>query len=76
MAGSGAQDDEPRMMIRERWMVMERTIGFDNIHRARQMVEAVWKEVDEEKVDGSNHGGLKVTWAKIRYYDFPGVVLL
>jgi transcriptional activator protein UGA3 len=76
MAGSGVQDDEQRMMVRERWMVMERTIGFDNIYRARQMVEAVWKEMDKGKVDGTNDGGLKVNWAKIRYYDFPGVVLL
>jgi len=75
MAGSGCQDDEQRMMVRERWMVMERTIGFDNIYRARQMVEAVWKEVDEGILDGSNDGGVKVNWAKIRYSDFPGLVL-
>ena len=39
MAASGCSDDEQRMIVRERWMVMERTIGFENVYRAREMVE-------------------------------------
>lgn len=76
MAASGCQDDEQRITVRERWLVMERTLGFDNIYRAREMVEAVWKKMDQGVDDGSEEGGLIVNWAKIRYYDFPGVVLL
>jgi transcriptional activator protein UGA3 len=76
MAASGCSDDEQRMIVRERWMVMERTIGFENVYRAREMVEAVWKSVDEGVKDGSCDGGMSVNWARIRFFDFPGVVLL
>lgn len=76
MAASGCQDDEQRMTVRERWLVMERTLGFENIYRAREMVEAVWKTVDQGAEDGTENGGRDVNWAKIRYFDFPGVVLL
>lgn len=53
MAASGCSDDEQRTIVRERWMVMERTIGFENVYRAREMVEAVWKAVDSGIKDGS-----------------------
>lgn len=76
MAASGCQDDEQRTTVRERWLVMERTLGFDNIYRAREMVEAVWKTMNQGVEDGTEDGGLPVDWAKIRYFDFPGVVLL
>ncbi|RDW77438.1 hypothetical protein BP6252_05491 [Coleophoma cylindrospora] len=76
MAAAGAADDEQRVCVKERWMVMERTIGFDNVARARQMVEAVWNCVDDGRKSGANENGEAVNWAKIRYFDFPGVVLL
>jgi len=76
MAAAGCGDDEQRIMVNERWLVMERTIGFDNIYQAREMVDAVWRAVDEGRKDGSNNGGLSVNWARIRHDEFPGVVLL
>lgn len=76
MAASGCQDEEQRITVRERWMVMERTLGFDNIFHAREMVEAVWKTKDQGVQDGTEQSGSTVNWAKIRYFDFPGVVLL
>lgn len=76
MAAAGCESDEQRMCVRQRWMVMERTIGFENIERAREMVEAVWKKVDQGRETGENQDGRAVNWAQIRFYDFPGVVLL
>ncbi|KAH8672596.1 fungal-specific transcription factor domain-containing protein [Tricladium varicosporioides] len=76
MAAAGSRDDEQRVMVKERWMVMERTIGFENIRRAREMVEAVWKAVDDGRENGNDNWGMSVNWARIRYFDFPGVVLL
>lgn len=76
MAASGCSDDEQRFMVRERWMVMERTIGFENVYQAKEMVEAVWRAVDQGAKDQSCNNGLSVNWAQIRYFDFPGVVLL
>ena len=55
---------------------MEHVIGFENLAQAREMVEAVWEKVDEGRETGENEGGLTVNWAKIRYFEFPGVVLL
>lgn len=75
MAASGCVNDEDRIEIRQRWVVMERTIGFDNIYRAREMVEAVWKAIDGGSHNKSHDGG-HVNWARIRFEQFPGVVLL
>lgn len=76
MAAAGSRDDEQRVMVKERWLVMEKTIGFENVRRAREMVEAVWKAVDDGRENGNDNWGMAVNLFKIRHYDYPGVVLL
>ncbi|PYI01480.1 MFS general substrate transporter [Aspergillus sclerotiicarbonarius CBS 121057] len=49
------------MIVKERLMVMERTVGFGHILHARRLLETVW-------------GDHESNWAKVRYMMFPGMV--
>jgi hypothetical protein len=64
IAGASSTDMEGRMMVKERLMVMENTLGFGHISVARKLLETVWAEAAEWN------------WARIRYSLFPGVVFI
>lgn len=64
IAGASSADVERRMLVKERLMVMENTVGFGHIPRARELLETVWGEEYE------------CNWAKVRYRQFPGVVFI
>ncbi|RAH54494.1 hypothetical protein BO85DRAFT_500496 [Aspergillus piperis CBS 112811] len=66
IAGASCRDSmERRMVVKERLMVMESTLGFGHISHARRLLETVWAD---EGGDGN--------WARIRYSSFPGVVFV
>ncbi|GKZ26028.1 hypothetical protein AbraIFM66951_003206 [Aspergillus brasiliensis] len=66
IAGASCRDSvERRMVVKERLMVMENTLGFGHISHARRLLETVWAD---EGGDGN--------WARIRYSLFPGVVFV
>lgn len=67
IAGSSSVDIERRMMVKERLMVMENTLGFSHIQYARQLLETVW--------DGATCAS-DLNWAAVRYSQFPGVVFI
>ncbi|KAJ5358261.1 hypothetical protein N7541_005419 [Penicillium brevicompactum] len=67
IAGSSSIVIERRMVVKERLMVMESTLGFGHIHHARQLLENVW----EGGTDNTN-----LNWAALRYSRFPGVVFI
>ncbi|KAJ5129129.1 uncharacterized protein N7515_005168 [Penicillium bovifimosum] len=67
IAGSSSISVERRMMVKERLMVMESTLGFSHIHHARQLLETLWK--------GANSAS-DLNWAAVRYSQFPGVVFI
>ncbi|KAJ5298075.1 hypothetical protein N7508_008324 [Penicillium antarcticum] len=67
IAGSSSISVERRMIVKERIMVMENTLGFSHIHHARQLLETVWK--------GGNSPS-DLNWAAVRYSQFPGVVFI
>lgn len=67
IAGSSSVVIERRMVVKERLMVMESTLGFGHIHHARQLLENVW----EGGTDNTN-----LNWAALRYSRFPGVVFI
>lgn len=67
-AGFGALGDEQRTKIRERFGVMERSIGFGNVFDAHAAVERHWARLDAGGYNvgvgqGGNAGGL--TWEEI-----------
>lgn len=64
IAGASSTDIEKRMLVKERLMVMENTLGFGHIGRARELLETVWAEEQEWN------------WARVRYTQFPGVVFI
>ena len=64
IAGAGSRDVEWRMVVKERMMVMEHTLGFGHVRRARQLLETVWGQDREWN------------WAAVRYTQFPGVVFV
>jgi transcriptional activator protein UGA3 len=66
IAGASSTAIEGRMMVKERLMVMENTLGFAHIQHARQLLETVW---DGEQAAEPN-------WAFVRYNRFPGVVFI
>jgi hypothetical protein len=66
IAGSSSVTMERRMMVKERLMVMENTLGFSHIQYARQLLETVWNEAE----------GGELNWASVRYSQFPGVVFI
>ncbi|KAJ6130954.1 hypothetical protein N7523_001414 [Penicillium sp. IBT 18751x] len=65
IAGSSSISMERRMMVKERLMVMENTLGFSHIQYARQLLETVWSETEGD-----------FNWASVRYNQFPGVVFI
>lgn len=67
IAGSGSTSIERRMMVKERLMVMENTLGFSHIQYARQLLETLW--------DGAS-GISDLNWAAVRYSQFPGIVFI
>ncbi|KAL4966187.1 transcription factor domain-containing protein [Aspergillus stella-maris] len=64
IAGASSRDVEWRMVVKERMMVMEHTLGFEHVKRARQLLETVWGQDREWN------------WAAVRYTQFPGVVFV
>ncbi|KAL2809067.1 fungal-specific transcription factor domain-containing protein [Aspergillus granulosus] len=64
IAGASSRDVEWRMVVKERMMVMENTLGFGHVKRARQLLETVWGQEREWN------------WAAVRYTQFPGVVFV
>lgn len=67
IAGSCSISIERRMMVKERLMVMENTLGFNHIQYARQLLETIWSDVTCE---------YDFNWAAVRYSQFPGVVFV
>ncbi|KAJ5449446.1 uncharacterized protein N7458_005895 [Penicillium daleae] len=67
IAGSSSISMERRMMVKERLMVMENTLGFGHIQYARQLLETVW--------NGASCA-TDLNWAAVRYSKFPGVVFV
>lgn len=68
IAGASSTGIEQQMMVKERLMVMENTLGFAHIQYARQLLETVWAG-DGEETEGPN-------WAWVRYNRFPGMVFI
>ncbi|KAE8403223.1 fungal-specific transcription factor domain-containing protein [Aspergillus pseudonomiae] len=64
IAGASSTDVERQMLVKERLMVMENTLGFGHISHARQLLETVW--ADEADCN----------WARVRYSLFPGMVFV
>lgn len=67
IAGASSNGIERRMMVKERLMVLENTLGFGHIQHARRLLETVW--------DGGE-GSKDLNWAYVRYNQFPGVVFI
>lgn len=67
IAGASCTGIERRMMVKERLMVMESTLGFGHIKHARQLLETVWRKGDHSK---------EPNWAYVRYNQFPGIVFI
>lgn len=67
IAGASSTAMERRMLVKERLMVMENTVGFGHIGRARELLETVWAEAQEQG---------EWNWARVRYTRFPGVVFI
>ncbi|KAJ5622762.1 hypothetical protein N7490_011367 [Penicillium lividum] len=65
IAGSSSVTIERRMIVKERLMVMENTLGFSHIQYARQLLETVWESSASD-----------LNWASVRYSKFPGVVFV
>ncbi|KAJ5937068.1 hypothetical protein N7466_003518 [Penicillium verhagenii] len=66
IAGSSSVTIERRMIVKERLMVMENTLGFGHIQYARQLLEKVWE----------SNSTSDLNWASVRYSQFPGVVFI
>lgn len=71
MAGSSCDDEHTRRVVQDRFLVMERTLGFRYIYTAHDLVERVWKERD--LLQGTDQ---EVNWAAIRYFHIPGLALV
>lgn len=67
ISGSSSMSIERRMIVKERLMVMENTLGFSHIQHARQLLETVWS--------GATNAS-DMNWAAVRYSQFPGVVFV
>ena len=63
IAGASSTETEERMVVKERLIVMESTLGFGHIPRARELLEVVWAEEESN-------------WARVRHSQFPGVVFI
>ncbi|OJJ30000.1 hypothetical protein ASPWEDRAFT_121806 [Aspergillus wentii DTO 134E9] len=64
IAGAASVSVERRMMVKERLMVMENTLGFGHIQSTRMLLERIWE------------GEMEMNWASVRYTHFPGVVFV
>ncbi|EXJ87761.1 hypothetical protein A1O1_04688 [Capronia coronata CBS 617.96] len=71
MAGSSCDTDHERLIIDDRFLVMERTLGFRYIYTAHDLVRRVWKE--RQIYQGTDRD---VNWAAIRYFQIPGLALV
>lgn len=67
ISGASSISIERRMMVKERLMVMENTLGFSHIQHTRQLLETVW---------GGAACASDMNWAAVRYSQFPGVVFI
>jgi transcriptional activator protein UGA3 len=70
MAGSSCSTESERMIVRDRFLIMERTLGFRYIYTAHELVQRVWKQRD------SGLSTDDVNWAAIRYFQIPGLALI
>ncbi|RVX73086.1 hypothetical protein B0A52_02212 [Exophiala mesophila] len=70
MAGGSCSTDSERLIINDRFLVMERTLGFRYIYTAHELVQKVWKQRD------TSQDGEDVNWAAIRYFQIPGLALV
>lgn len=71
LAGSSCDSESQRMIIRDRFLVMERTLGFQYIYTAHDLVRRVWNERDK-----AQDGDEDVNWAAIRYFQIPGLAFV
>ena len=71
IAGSCSTETERQMIVKERLMVMENTLGFRHIQQAKHLLESVWE--DEPYGEGEARGP---NWAYVRYSRFPGIVFV
>lgn len=71
MAGSSCGDEHGRRIVRDRFLIMERTLGFRYIYTAHDLVQRVWDERDLQP--GTEQ---EVNWAAIRYFHIPGLALV
>jgi len=71
LTGSSCQTDNEKLIIQDRLLIMERTLGFQYIHTAHELVQTVWKR--RKECEGTE---VDVNWASIRYYEIPGLALL
>lgn len=72
-AGFGAVTREERETVRERFKVMEKSIGFGNVFDAHELVEMKWREEEDQEEEGECEGiintvtgrrgmGMGMTW--------------
>lgn len=71
MAGSSCEDEHSIRIVQDRFLTMERTVGFRYIYTAHDLVERVWKE--REMLQGTDQ---EVNWAAIRYFHIPGLAFV
>lgn len=71
LAGSSCDSEAQRLIIRDRFLVMERTLGFQHIYKAHELIRRVWAERDK-----SLNSDVDVNWAAIRYFQIPGLVFV
>lgn len=62
MAGGACDDEHSMRIVQDRFLIMERTLGFRYIYTAHHLIERVWKE--REIAQGT---GQEVNWAALRY---------
>jgi transcriptional activator protein UGA3 len=71
MAGGACEDEHSTRIVQDRFLVMERTLGFRYVYTAHSLIERVWKE--REAVRGTDQ---EVNWAAIRYFNIPGLAFV
>ncbi|TGZ76794.1 hypothetical protein EX30DRAFT_375195, partial [Ascodesmis nigricans] len=66
-AGFGAVTEEEKRTVRERFAIMERSIGFGNVFDAHELVELKWRKVEEERRCGLEVVGSaeNMTWEQL-----------
>lgn len=71
MAGGSCESEQERLIIDDRLLVMQRTLGFRYVYIAHDLVQRVWKERD-----ASPGVDTETNWASIRFYEIPGLALV